>query len=72
MTPISAALDPYAANLPISNLHMSESSNLAGSKVDICRRVDREYRQPNGDWNYGSGVVPRSGSRGGAERDSSH
>ena len=33
VTPISAALDPYAANLPISNLHMSESSNLAGSKV---------------------------------------
>jgi hypothetical protein len=33
VTPISAALDPYAANLTISNLHMSESSNLAGSKV---------------------------------------
>ena len=33
VTPISAALDPYAANLPINNLHMSESSNLAGSKV---------------------------------------
>jgi hypothetical protein len=33
VTPISAALDPYAVNLPISNLHMSESSNLAGSKV---------------------------------------
>jgi Protein of unknown function (DUF2393) len=33
VTPISAALDPYAGNLPISNLHMSESSNLAGSKV---------------------------------------
>ncbi len=26
-------LDPYAANLPISNLQMSESSNLAGGKV---------------------------------------
>jgi hypothetical protein len=33
VTPISAALDPFAANLSISNLHMSESSNLAGSKV---------------------------------------
>jgi hypothetical protein len=33
VTRISAALDPYAGNLPISNLHMSESSNLAGSKV---------------------------------------
>lgn len=33
VTPISAALDSYAGNLPISNLHMSESSNLAGSKV---------------------------------------
>ena len=33
VTPISAALDPYSANLTISNLHMSESSNLAGSKV---------------------------------------
>ena len=26
-------LDPYAANLPLSNLQMSESSNLAGGKV---------------------------------------
>jgi hypothetical protein len=33
VTPISAALDPYANNLPISNLHMSESANLAGGKV---------------------------------------
>ena len=33
VTPISAALDAYAGNLTISNLHMSESSNLAGSKV---------------------------------------
>jgi len=32
-TPISAALDPYAANLPVSNLQMSESANLAGGKV---------------------------------------
>jgi hypothetical protein len=31
--PISTPLDPYAANLPISNLAMSESSNLAGGKV---------------------------------------
>lgn len=33
VTPISAALDPYAANLPISGLVMSESSNFAGGKV---------------------------------------
>jgi len=33
VTPISAAADPYAANLAISNLAMSESSNLAGGKV---------------------------------------
>jgi hypothetical protein len=32
-TPISAALDPYAASLPISQLAMSESANLAGGKV---------------------------------------
>jgi hypothetical protein len=32
-TPISAALDPYAATLPITALAMSESSNLAGSKI---------------------------------------
>lgn len=28
-----AAADPYAANLPVSNLKMSESSNFAGGKV---------------------------------------
>ena len=33
VTPISAALDPYAGNLTISNLRMSESANLAGGKV---------------------------------------
>jgi hypothetical protein len=33
VTPISAALDPYAGNLTITNLHMSESANLAGGKV---------------------------------------
>lgn len=33
VTPISAATDPYDANLAISNLAMSESSNLAGGKV---------------------------------------
>ena len=33
VTPISAAPDPYAASLPISDLAMSESSNLAGGKV---------------------------------------
>jgi hypothetical protein len=31
--PVSAAADPYAARLPITNLQMSESSNLAGGKV---------------------------------------
>jgi len=33
VTPISAAMDPYSGNLTISNLAMSESSNLAGGKV---------------------------------------
>lgn len=33
VAPVNAALDPYAASLPISSLNMSESSNLAGSKV---------------------------------------
>jgi hypothetical protein len=33
VAPVSAAPDPYAANLPISNVAMSESSNLAGGKV---------------------------------------
>jgi len=31
-TPISAPADPYAANLAISNLAMSEAANLAGGK----------------------------------------
>jgi len=33
VTPISAATDPYAQNLVLSNLAMSESANLAGGKV---------------------------------------
>jgi hypothetical protein len=33
VTPVSAAADPYAANLPITDLVMSESANLAGGKV---------------------------------------
>jgi hypothetical protein len=33
VTPISAAIDPYAPSLTIGNLAMSESSNLAGGKV---------------------------------------
>ena len=33
VAPVNAAADQYAASLPISNLQMSESSNLAGSKV---------------------------------------
>jgi hypothetical protein len=33
VTPISAAADPYAASLPITNLAMSESANLSGGKV---------------------------------------
>src|ERR1700752_3145234 len=33
VTPISSAPDAYAANLPITNVVMSESSNLAGGKV---------------------------------------
>jgi hypothetical protein len=33
VTPISAATDPYANNLTLGHLAMSESSNLAGGKV---------------------------------------
>ena len=33
ITPISAAPDPYAVSLPVSNVAMSESTNLAGGKV---------------------------------------
>jgi len=33
VTPITAPTDPYASNLSISHLAMSESSNLAGGKV---------------------------------------
>ncbi len=33
VTPISAPPDPYAANLPISNPAMSESTSLSGGKV---------------------------------------
>lgn len=33
VAPVTAAADPYAASLPISNVAMSESSNLAGGKV---------------------------------------
>jgi hypothetical protein len=33
VTPINAPLAPYAANLPISNLSMSESANFLGGKV---------------------------------------
>jgi Tfp pilus assembly major pilin PilA len=33
MAPINATISPYAANLPITNLSLSESSNLAGGKV---------------------------------------
>jgi hypothetical protein len=33
VTPVSAAPDPYAVNLPITDLSMSESANLAGGKV---------------------------------------
>lgn len=33
IAPINAVADPYAGNLPITNLQLSESSNLAGGKV---------------------------------------
>ena len=33
VTPVSATLDAYAASLPITNVVMSESANLAGGKV---------------------------------------
>jgi hypothetical protein len=33
VAPVTAAADPYSANLAISNIAMSESANLAGGKV---------------------------------------
>ncbi len=33
VTPINAPLDPYAANLPVSGLSMSESANFLGGKL---------------------------------------
>lgn len=33
VTPVSAPLDPYAANLVLSDLKMSQSSNLAGGQL---------------------------------------
>ena len=33
VSPVNSPADPYAGNLPISALQMSESSNLAGGKV---------------------------------------
>ena len=33
VTPITAPLDPYAANLSVNRMAMSESANLAGGKV---------------------------------------
>lgn len=46
VAPVAAAADPYAASLPISNVQMSESGNLAGGKVTyldghIANRGDR-------------------------------
>jgi hypothetical protein len=45
VTPISAALDPYAGSLTISNLHMSESANLAGGTVTQALNLIRT-REP--------------------------
>ncbi|UWZ82542.1 DUF2393 domain-containing protein [Occallatibacter riparius] len=33
VAPVTAAADPYAASLPVTNVQMSESANLAGGKV---------------------------------------
>ncbi|HWE84792.1 MAG TPA: DUF2393 family protein [Terracidiphilus sp.] len=33
IAPVAAAADPYAVNLPITNVAMSEAGNLAGGKV---------------------------------------
>jgi len=33
VAPVNAATDPYAINLPLADLAMSDSSNLAGGKV---------------------------------------
>jgi hypothetical protein len=49
VTPISADADSYAANLPLTNLAMSESSNLSGGKLTyidghIQNKGDRTVR----------------------------
>jgi hypothetical protein len=46
ITAVTAGADPYAAQLPLTNLAMSESTNLAGGKVTyidgyIANRGDR-------------------------------
>jgi len=43
VAPINAPLDPYAANLPLTGLAMSESANLAGGKVTY---LDGTIRTP--------------------------
>jgi hypothetical protein len=48
----SSAADPYAANLPISGLAMSESSNLSGGKVTYVdgRIANQGNRTVTGAW----------------------
>lgn len=52
VTPISAALDPYASSLPIANVVMSESSNLAGGKVTYIdgRMTNNGTKTVSGVW----------------------
>ena len=47
VTPISAATDPYAAASRISQLAMSESSNLAGGKVTYLDGQITNQGQPD-------------------------
>jgi hypothetical protein len=52
VTPVTAQADPYAANLPLTDLAMSESTNLAGGKVTYLdgHIVNNGARTVTGVW----------------------
>ena len=61
MTPISAAPDPYAASLPITNVVMSESGNLAGGKVTYIDGHITNTGNKTVTGRLGAGAVPECG-----------
>ena len=63
VTPVSAAPDAYAASLPITDIKMSESSNLAGGKVTY---IDGHIAN-NGNRTAGSVCGPGAGFRSSAK-----